>query len=469
MSEQLVVNLDKFVPRPYQIPLINALEQKGYKRILAVMPRRSGKDITAFNIAIRQCLMKVGTVFYVFPTFSQGRRILWDAIQNDGMRILDYIDSNLIESRNEQQMRIRFVNGSVLQIIGSDNYDNTLVGTNPMGVIFSEFALTDPNAYKFVRPILTANGGWVFIQSTPRGRNHFYDLFKVAEDNPDKWFCYRKTVEDTKHISIDDIKKEIELGEISEDFAQQEYWVSFDLGVEGAYYAKYIDRMKVEKRIGDIPWDASEKVHTAWDIGVRDSTSIIFFQYINNTIRIIDCYEKSQEGLEHYVKVINAKPYIYGVHIAPHDIAVKEFGSGITRIEKAANLGLRFTISNKADIFDGIEAVRTTLGRTYIDKNTCDRLLKALENYRAQYDPLKRVYSSSPVHDEWSHMADAMRYLSVSLSKVAVGMTKKDIDEMKRQAVYGDASGFPEVFQQPNTMNPFNNSNFNFGRNSSYY
>ena len=154
----------------------------------------------------------MGTVFYVFPTFSQGRRIIWDAIQNDGMRILDYIPKQLVESRNEQQMRIRFVNGSVLQIIGSDNYDNTLVGTNPMGVIFSEFALTDPRAYQFVRPILTANGGWCFIQSTPRGRNSFWELFKIAQDNPQSWFHYIKTVDETKHISIDDIQEQIASG-----------------------------------------------------------------------------------------------------------------------------------------------------------------------------------------------------------------------------------------------------------------
>lgn len=451
MNDSIIIN-DRFTPRDYQIPLIRALENEGYRRILAVMPRRSGKDITAFNIGIRQCLFKVGTVFYVFPTFSSGRRILWDAIDNDGVRILDYADPNLVESRNEQQMRIRFVNGSVIQIVGSDNYDNTLVGTNPMGVIFSEFALTDPRAYQFVRPILTANGGWVFIQSTPRGRNHFYDLFKVAADNPESWFCYRKTVDDTRHISIDHIKKEIELGEMSEDLAQQEYWVSFDLGVEGSYYAKYVDRMNLEKRIGTIPWDSSEKVHTAWDIGVRDSTSIIFFQYVNSTIRIIDYYEKSQEGLEHYIKLINSKPYLYGVHIAPHDIAVKEFGTGITRIEKAANLGIRFTLSSKVDICDGIEAVRSSLGRTYIDRSNCDRLIKALENYQAKYDPLKRVYSSSPLHNEWSHAADAARYLFVSLNKISTGMTQKDIEDMRRQAHYGDSSGFPDVFKQPNNI-----------------
>ncbi len=446
MKEE-VITLDKFKPREYQIPLINALEKDGFRRIIAVMPRRSGKDITAFNIAIRQCLKKVGTVFYVFPTFSQGRRILWDAIQNDGMRILDYIPRELVESRNEQQMRIRFVNGSVLQIIGSDNYDNTLVGTNPMGVIFSEFALTDPRAYQFVRPILTANGGWCFIQSTPRGRNSFWELFKIAQDNPNSWFSYMKTVDDTKHISVDEIRKEIDSGEISEDLAMQEYWCSFDMGVEGSYYAKYIDKMRLEGRIDYVAWEPAYPVNTAWDIGVRDSTSIVFFQSIGTSIRIIDYYEKSKEGLEHYVKVVKDKPYLYGKHIAPHDIAVKEFGSGMTRIEKAMNLGIDFIISSKLSIEDGIEAVRSNLPKIFIDKNKCDRVIKSLENYRQEFDAKKKIYKQTPLHNEFSHCADAIRYMCVSLSKVKDGMSSEDVRRMVNEASHGSQSNMPSVFQ----------------------
>lgn len=446
MKEE-VITLDQFKPRDYQIPLINALEKDGFRRIIAVMPRRSGKDITAFNIAIRQCLKKVGTVFYVFPTFSQGRRIIWDAIQNDGMRILDYIPKQLVESRNEQQMRIRFVNGSVLQIIGSDNYDNTLVGTNPMGVIFSEFALTDPRAYQFVRPILTANGGWCFIQSTPRGRNSFWELFKIAQDNPQSWFHYIKTVDETKHISVEEIHKEIASGEISEDLAMQEYWCSFDMGVEGSYYAKYIDKMRLENRIDYVAWEPAFPVHTAWDIGVRDSTSIVFFQSIGTSIRIIDYYEKSKEGLEHYVKIVKEKPYLYGQHIAPHDIAVKEFGSGMTRLEKAKNLGIEFITCKNISISDGIESVRSALPKIFIDKNKCDRVIKALENYRQEFDSKKKVYKQNPLHNEWSHCCDAIRYMCVSLPRISDGMTKDDVRKLRNEALYGQPDNIPSFFK----------------------
>src|ERR1044072_322094 len=129
---------------------------------------------------------------------------------------------------------------------------------------------------------------------------------------------------------------------MSEDLIQQEYYTSFEMGVEGAYYARYMDKMRIDGRIGDVPWEANHKVHTAWDIGVRDSTTIIFFQAIGTTVRIIDSYENSKQGLEHYISVLEAKPYSYGRHIAPHDIQVKEWGSGMTRLEKARQLGIKF-------------------------------------------------------------------------------------------------------------------------------
>src|ERR1044071_9388462 len=152
---------------------------------------------------------------------------------------------------------------------------------------------------------------------------------------------------------------------MSEDLIQQEYYTSFTMGVEGSFYAKYLDKMRVNGQISVVPWESAFKVHTAWDIGVRDSTSIIFFQTIGQTVRIIDAYENSKEGLEHYVKVIENKPYSYGRHIAPHDIGVKEWGSGMTRIEKAKQLGINFTVAPDVSIMDGIESVRSTFSKIW--------------------------------------------------------------------------------------------------------
>lgn len=439
------VYLDRFQPRPYQIPLVDALENKSYKRILAIMPRRSGKDITAFNLCIRQCLKKICVIYYILPTYSMGRKILWDSITSCGQKILDYIPPQVIESQNSQEMKIRFVNGSIFQIVGSDNYDS-LRGTNPQGVVFSEYAYQDPRAYPVIRPILTANDGWALFISTPYGKNHFWSLYQIAEQSPD-WFCYKLTVEDTEHISLWEIEKERAEGIMSEDLIQQEYYCSFTMGVEGSYYAKYLQKLRLDGRISDVPWESAFKVHTAWDIGVRDSTTIIFFQTIGQTVRIIDCYENSKEGLEHYVSVLEKKPYSYGKHIAPHDIAVKEWGSGMTRIEKAKQLGVSFTLAPNISVEDGIEAVRSSMSKLWFDQTNTGPLLKALENYRQEYDAKRKVYKSHPLHDFSSHFADCMRYLCISLPKTRDGLSPEQLQQRYQEAVYGPNSNLPNVFR----------------------
>ncbi len=445
MSIETQIHLNKFKLRPYQVPIFDAIENKGYKRVVALLPRRAGKDVTAFNLMIRAALRKVGVYYYIFPTFAQAKRVIWTSITNTGKKFLDYIPREVIEKTNSQDMSIYFKNGSLLQLVGSDNYD-ALMGTNPQGVVFSEYALQDPRAYQFIRPILTANDGFAVFISTPRGKNHLFELYQIAQQSP-HWFAYKMTVEETGHIPLSEIEKERSEGIMSDDLIQQEYYCSFDLGVEGSYYAKYLDRMRLKGQIGMVPFEAGFKVHTAWDIGVRDSTTIIFFQVIGQTIRIIDCYENSKVGLEHYAKIIDQRGYAYGKHIGPHDIKVQEFGSGLTRIEKARQLGINFTIAPDLSIEDGIEAVRSALSKIWIDEQACRPLIKALENYRQEYDAKKKVYKSHPLHDQFSHWADSLRYLAISLPKTRDGLSAEELDKRYAQAVYGPQSRLPSVFR----------------------
>jgi len=438
-------SLNSFVPRPYQIPIADALENKGYKKIVAILPRRAGKDITAWNLAIRQCVKKVCIIYYIFPTYAQAKKVIWNSVTNEGIQFTDFIPRELISSKNSQEMKITFINGSILQLIGSDNIDS-IVGTNPYGCVFSEYAIQDPRAYQFIRPILAANQGWALFISTPRGKNHFYDLYQIALQN-DRWFGYKLTLDDTKHISLEEIEAERAEGLMSEDLIQQEYYTSFLMGVEGSYYAKYVDKMKINHQIGQVPYELGFRVHTAWDIGVRDSTTIIFFQTVGQTVRIIDCYENSKEGLEHYVKIVKDKDYIYGKHIAPFDIAVKEFGSGMTRIEKAKHLGIKFIVASNIAVEDGIESVRSAFAKVWIDDVKAAPLIKALENYRQEFDSKKRVYKGYPLHDWSSHFADAMRYLCISLPKTRDGLSAEELDKRYRDAVYGNASNLPDIFR----------------------
>ena len=439
--------LNLYKPREYQKAIIDAVENKGYKKVMALWCRRSGKDVTAWNLIIRQALEKVGVYFYCLPTYKQVRLVIFDSITNDGMRFINYIPSELISKINIQEMKITMINGSLLQCIGSDTYDTSLIGTNPRMIVFSEMALSDERAYQYIRPIMNANDGTVVILSTPRGHNHFYTLYEIARNSKD-WFCQKLTVEDCGHIPLSLIQKDIDSGEMSEDMAQAEYFCDFSSGVEGSYYGKYIDRLRLNNQITVVPWEPGFSVHTAWDIGVRDSTVVIFYQIIGATVRIIDYYTKNKEGLEHYINVLKSKPYTYGKHIAPFDIGVTEFSSGQTRIAKAKQLGINFTLSNNVSIMDGIESCRSAFARCWFDEVKCAPLIKALENYRQEYDSKRKVYMAKPLHNEHSHSADAFRYLCVSLPKTKDGLSAEELDRRYNEAMLKGSNNVPRPFKE---------------------
>jgi len=267
------LTIPAFKPREYQLPFLAAMDS-GIKRSLLVWHRRAGKEITCFNEMIKRAYWhRVGTYVYFFPTARLGRRVLWDGMDKTGKRFLDYIPSQIIDGKiNSVEMKIRLVNGSNIQIIGTDQIIN--VGINPVGCIFSEFALQDPYSWNYIRPILRENDGWAIFNSTPRGRNHFFDLYLMAKKNPD-WFCQKLTIEDTHVISEEDIEKE-RLEGMSDILIQQEFYCSFDQGAEGSYYAKYINKAELEGRISKVSYDPMASVNTYWDLGIADSTVIIF-------------------------------------------------------------------------------------------------------------------------------------------------------------------------------------------------
>jgi phage terminase large subunit len=395
-----ILVLDKFTPRPYQLKIYRALESDGYKKILCLWPRRAGKDICAWNLAIRQCLLKTCLIFYALPTYSQARKTIFDAIAIDGTKFLDFCPKELVESINSSEMKIRFTNGSILQLIGADSYDTSLVGANPYGIILSEAALMDlENVYAFARPILAANNGWILILSTPRGKNALYSLYNAALSIPE-WYVSRLTVHQTKHILADVLAKEKE--QMDEGLYQQEYECSFERGQQGLIYGAHLDRLKTLGQITSVAWDPGLLTHVVFDIGVADATAILWWQSAgNNTvIRIIDSYSNTGLGLDHYAKIIQDKPYRYGKMFAPHDIQVREWGGGaMTRWEKAKQLGINLVALDQLDVQDGIENVWTHFSKFWIDSTRCTSLIDALENYKREWDPVKQVYRSKPVHN----------------------------------------------------------------------
>jgi phage terminase large subunit len=405
MTKKSVQRIPDFNPRPYQIPFLTAMDE-GCKRAVLVWHRRAGKEIVCFNHLIKMAFWhRVGTYIYFFPTARLGRRILWDGMDKDGKRFLDYIPKCIIDGQpNSVEMKIKLTNGSTIQVMGTDMIVN--VGVNPIGCVFSEFSIQDPYSWNFTRPILRENGGWAVFNFTPRGKNAAYDLYLMAKHNPD-WFCQLLSIDDTKVLNSTDM--EIERAEgMSEVLIQQEFYCSFDQGAEGAYYAKLLNKAELEGRLTHVPYDPMKSVDTYWDLGVGDETVILFVQNVGQEIHIIDMYRNQGEGLNHYAKVIKDKAeqhsWVYGDHYAPHDIQVRELGSGAqTRLDIARDLGIPFMIVPKLSIAEGIELMRGIFPRLWVDTDKCKFFIKSAENYHKHFNEKLNVYSDRPVHDWSSH------------------------------------------------------------------
>jgi phage terminase large subunit len=455
MSVEVQVALDKFALRWYQEEIWDTIEEQKSKRILYIASRRAGKDILFWNLAIRQCIKKTCLVFYVLPTYGQGRKAIFDAIAIDGTKFLDYLPPMLVEAVNQSEMKVRFKNGSILQIIGGDTYDSSLVGTNPFAVILSEYSLMPPDIFSFIRPILAANGGWCAIVGTPRGKNHLWHLYKIAQELPE-WTIFVHKASEVGHIPHDVLAQE--RAQMDEGLYLQEYECSFDRGISGSFYGSYLDALKLKGQIGHVPWEPGLLTYTAWDIGVNDPTTIIFFNVVGDgsVIRIIDCYSNNNLGLDHYAKILQDKPYKYGKHFAPHDIKVREWGGGaVTRYEKARQLGIDFTLVDQVGIIDGIENVWTHFNKFWIDGEKCRSLINALENYRKEWDEAKQMYLPKPVKSWANHYADALRYMCMSLHKTKRGMSPEDFDRKKAQALYSNKQDLPRFFSDDPRYNSY--------------
>lgn len=227
-------------PRPYQAPLYNCISN-GFKRAVAVWHRRAGKDKTLLNLLVAQAFKRVGVYYYLFPTYQQGRKVLWDGIDRNGFRYMDHIPESLRANTNQAEMKIKLKNGSLIQIVGTDNIDSVR-GTNPIGCVFSEYSLQDPGAWDVIRPILAENDGWAVFNYTPRGRNHGFLLYDMAKSNPE-WFSELLTVDDTGAVSKDIVQAERESG-MSEEMVQQEFYCSFEASLQSCFFAGALDGHK---------------------------------------------------------------------------------------------------------------------------------------------------------------------------------------------------------------------------------
>jgi phage terminase large subunit len=422
-----------FKPRTYQLDLLKAMDS-GYKRACVVYHRRAGKDKTLFNMTVKKALERTGVYYYFFPEFAQGRRVIWDGIDGSGFKFRDHVPKRLVKKENSTDMKIELINDSIIQIIGTDKFDKVR-GANPIGCVFSEFAFQTPAAWDTVRPILAENGGWAVFNSTPFGKNHFYKMYQMAKENPD-WFTQLLTVEDSRdefgnrYVPESVVDEERRAG-MPEEMIQQEFYCDFTANSQGFYYLKYMVDASNEGRIGELPYDPDIPVMTFWDLGVRDDTAIIFCQYKDGYINIIDFYKSNSVGIEHYAKELQNKRYVYESHNFPHDMQKTEMGTGRSILEVAEELfrGTRINVMQKLDFEDGVNAARMILPKCKFNSAKCGPLIEALENYHREWDDKLKEFKNKPVHDWASHPADAFRYL-------AIGFTFPEKKKDRKKSMY---------------------------------
>lgn len=414
-------------PRDYQLGLWSYLANGG-KRAVAVCHRRWGKDDLALHWTATALAQRPAVYWHMLPEAAQARKAIWTAVNpHTGIRRIDEaFPHELRASTNENEMFIRFRNGALWQVVGSDNY-NSLVGSPPVGLIMSEWAIANPGAWAYLRPILLENGGWAVFIYTARGRNHGFRTFQLATTDPE-WYGVRQTARDTGVFTEDQLASE--LREYINDYGEedgtalfeQEYLCSFESAIVGAYYGRTMARLDQEGRITNVPHDPNRPVYTSWDLGLDDATVVWFFQIVGREIRVIDVYECRNRGLDQIARDLIAKPYTYGEHYLPHDIEVRELTHARTRREVLSGLGIKPIITGKQrDKSERITAVRMTLPMCVFDQTKCARGLEALRGYRVDYDEKNRTPKATPYKDWTGHFADAFGELAMQVRATGAG------------------------------------------------
>lgn len=403
-------------PRPQQMQM-----HKGLKRFnVIVMHRRGGKTVFSINELVDKglrCEKRNPQFVFVAPTYSAAERIAWGMLK-EYTRMIPGCEYN--ESKLRCTIHRPWLNDKVtFYLMGAENPD-AIRGLYLDGAILDEYAQMNPIIWsEVIRPALSDRLGWAIFISTPKGKNGFFDMYRMAcENESGQWGAFVFKASETGLIpkeELDALKIEM-----SEDSYAQEFECSFDAALTGAYWGREMAQMEQEGRIGNVPHDPALQVDTFFDIGVSDSTAIIFVQQYRMEIRVIDHIEMSGEGIHYYAKQLkegHRSRYSYREHIFPHDMAARDFsGSGQTREQIARDLGIKpLRIVQRFDVMDSIDAGRRLLPRVYIDKGKCARFIECLKSYEKKWDDKNKIYQDRPLHNWASHSSDAFRLMAMSL------------------------------------------------------
>jgi hypothetical protein len=390
---------------------IRAFHDRKERFAIIVAHRRFGKTVAAINDLIRSCFeidRPNVRVAYIAPYLSQAKAVAWDYA-------LEFTRDIPEIKVNHSELRIDFLNGARFRLFGADNY-NAMRGLYFDAVVLDEMADFPASAWSnVIRPALADRRGSATFISTPKGKNEFWELWHEAQDDPN-WFTAMLKASDTSILDQEELDEARRT--MGDDRYEQEFECSFEAAIQGAFYAKEMKEATEDGRISRVPYDRAASVITAWDLGIGDSTAIWFAQFVGQEVRIIDYYENSGVGLDHYAKVLLDKDYHYEQHILPHDVQVKELGTGKSRLETLDALGIRnIEIAPKLAVEDGIQAARTMIPKCWFDADNCTRGIEALRQYRRDFDEKLKTWRGRPLHDWTSHGADAFRYLAVGYRK----------------------------------------------------
>jgi len=392
-----------YTPRPFQAKLHNNLKRFN----VLVCHRRFGKTVFSIMETIDRAFRnetKNPQYAYIAPTYGQAKRVAWEYFK-------DFTKGIPGAKAHEQELRIdipRPDRGDKIRfmLLGAENPDS-LRGIYLDGVILDEYAQCDPTIWgQVIRPALSDRLGWAIFIGTPKGQNHFYDIYNAALGLRN-WYVRIHKASETQVVDANELI-EAQATMTEEEYAQ-EYECSFAAALTGAYYGKYMTQLEEKKQITRVPYDPAVGVDTFWDLGIADSMAIWFIQYVGKEIHVIDYLEYAGKGLEYYVKELKSKPYSYGEHYIPHDGAARELGTGRTRQETLLDLGLRTNIVPRQQIADGIHAVRMALPHCWFDRGNCEKGIAALKNYQRKWDSKNKMFLDRPLHDWSSHGSDAFR------------------------------------------------------------
>jgi len=402
-----------YKPREQQLAIHDLMDSKRFGVVVA--HRRMGKTVSAINHLIKDAVLNqrdAPRYAYIAPTYGQAKRVAWDYL-------VKYVEP-LGGTQNITELRVDFW-GRRIQLYGSDNPE-TLRGQYFDGVILDEIGDQNPKIWTdIVRPALADRKGWCLFIGTPKGHNHFKELRDRAEKE-DGWGLLEFKASETG--VVDDTELKAAKNEMGEDKYRQEFECSFDAAVEGSYYGQILNELEAKKHMQEIPREELSRTFTAWDLGMGDSTSIWVAQLVGTEVRLLDYYENHGVGLDHYVKWIKDNDYSKAEHILPHDVRVRELGTGKSRLEMLEEAGLEIKISPRMSLDDGIQAVRRLLPRCWFNVPKVQIGLNCLRNYRRDYDEKRKIFYERPLHDWSSHGSDSFRYLALGLDEGSSSWSK---------------------------------------------